>query len=425
MHTLYKVVSHLLIFYTECAILMSLGTFPTTFPKHFQKVRPADMANLTIKDIARISGCSVSTISRVINDRPDVRPETKEHVLKVMREAGFVPNTNARQLKIQQSRSLVFVVKGTRNIFFSDFLVQLQRAATLYGYNGIVSYLDENANEIDAAEKILREIKPKGIIFLGGSVANFQRGFDRINVPSVLTTLVTDELDFPNLSMVGVDDRAAAYTAVDYLIRQGHRKIAVLGGPVTSYPSLMRRQGAQQAMEDAGIVFNDKLYGLSNYDFESAYHAMNSLLARRAEFTALFAMSDVIAFGAIRALVSAGLRVPEDVHMGSLAFIAKQNPNNLVHICLNNEAHESVGGMPTGCVGLSYAKVAETVGYEFVYCVDTIEELKQVLNEIKGKRKLTFIEIKVAMESRADLGRPKETAAENKDNFMRYHGVKG
>mgnify|MGYP002706585051 CR=1 FL=1 len=66
-------------------------------------------------------------------------------------------------------------------------------------------------------------------------------------------------------------------------------------------------------MEDAGILFNDKLYGLSNYDFESAYHAMNSLLARRAEFTALFAMSDVIAFGAIRALVSAGLRVPEDV----------------------------------------------------------------------------------------------------------------
>ena len=116
---------------------------------------------MTIKDIARISGCSVSTISRVINDRPDVRPETKEHVLKVMREAGFTPNTNARQLKIQQSRSLVFVVKGTRNIFFSDFLVQLQRAATLYGYNGIVSYLDENANEIDAAEKILREIKPK------------------------------------------------------------------------------------------------------------------------------------------------------------------------------------------------------------------------------------------------------------------------
>ena len=273
---------------------------------------------MTIKDIARISGCSVSTISRVINDRPDVRPETKEHVLKVMREAGFTPNTNARQLKIQQSRSLVFVVKGTRNIFFSDFLVQLQRAATLYGYNGIVSYLDENANEIDAAEKILREIKPKGMIFLGGSVTNFQNGFANISVPSVLATLVSNELDFPNLSMVGVDDRAAAKAAVSHLIAQGHRKIAVLGGPATSFPSRMRRLGAQDAMEDAGLVFDDKLYGLCNYDFESAYHAMNSLLARRAEFTALFAMSDVIAFGAIRALVSAGLRVPEDVSVISI-----------------------------------------------------------------------------------------------------------
>ena len=269
------------------------------------------MPNMTIKDIARLSGCSVSTISRVINDRPDVRPETKEKVLQMMRESGFVPNTNARQLKIQQSRSLVFVVKGTRNLFFSDFLVQLQRAATLYGYSGIVSYLDENANEIDAAQKILREIKPKGMIFLGGSVANFQQGFANIAVPSVLT--VSDELDFPNLSMVGVDDRAAARTAVSHLIAQGHRKIAVLGGPATSYPSRMRRLGAQDAMEDAGLTFDDRLYGLSNYDFESAYHAMNSLLARRAEFTALFAMSDVIAFGAIRALVSAGFRVPEDV----------------------------------------------------------------------------------------------------------------
>ena len=268
---------------------------------------------MTIKDIARISGCSVSTISRVINDRPDVRPETKEHVLRVMREVGFVPNSNARQLKIQQSRSLVFIVKGTRNMFFADFLVQLQRAATLYGYNGVISYLDENANEIDAAEKILREIKPKGIIFLGGSVTNFQKGFANIGVPSVLATLVSDELDFPNLSMVGVDDRAAAHTAVSYLIEQGHRRIAMLGGPATSYPSKMRRLGAQQAMEDAGLPFDERLFALSKYDFESAYNAMNGLLARRAVFTALFAMSDVIAFGAIRALVSAGFRVPEDV----------------------------------------------------------------------------------------------------------------
>lgn len=114
----------------------------------------------------------------------------------------------------------------------------------------------------------------------------------------------------------------------------------------------------------------------------------------------------------------------ELMHMGSLAFIAKQNPTNLIHICLNNEAHESVGGMPTGCAGLSYARVAEVVGYEAVYCIDTMDELKQILHDIKTKKVLTFIEVRVSMKSRADLGRPKETAAENKENFMKYHGVK-
>ena len=268
---------------------------------------------MTIKDIARLSGCSVSTISRVINDRPDVRPETKEHVLQIMREVGFVPNTNARQLKIQQSRSVVFVVKGTQNMFFADFLVHLQQVVGLYGYSGIISYLDEDANEMEAAEKLLREIKPKGIIFLGGNVDNFCQSFDQITIPSVLATVVSEELSFPNLSMVGVDDRAAAYQAVTHLIAQGHRRICVIGGPPSSHPSKMRRLGAQQAMEDNGIVFDPQLYGLSSYNFESAYNTMNSLLARRARFTALFAMSDVIAIGAIRALASAGYRVPEDV----------------------------------------------------------------------------------------------------------------
>ena len=268
---------------------------------------------MTIKDIARLSGCSVSTISRVINDRPDVRPETKEHVLAIMRQVGFIPNSNARQLKIQQSRSVVFVVKGTHNMFFADLLVHLQQVVGMYGYSGIVSYLDEDADEVAAVEKVLREVKPKGIIFLGGNVEHFRQGFGAIPVPAVLATVVSPDLDFPNLSMVGVDDQAAAYQAVTSLIAQGHRRICVIGGPATSHPSRMRRLGAQQAMEDNGIVFDPRLYGLSSYDFESAYNTMNSLLARRAQFTAVFAMSDVIAIGVIRALASAGYKVPEDI----------------------------------------------------------------------------------------------------------------
>lgn len=111
------------------------------------------------------------------------------------------------------------------------------------------------------------------------------------------------------------------------------------------------------------------------------------------------------------------------MHMGSLAFIAKQKPDNLVHICLNNEAHESVGGMPTGSVGLRYAEVAKVCGYPAAYIVEDLQQLREVLGKLREEWQLTFVEIMVSMASRSDLGRPKETARQNKDDFMQYHGV--
>jgi phosphonopyruvate decarboxylase len=112
------------------------------------------------------------------------------------------------------------------------------------------------------------------------------------------------------------------------------------------------------------------------------------------------------------------------MHMGSLAFLAKEAPENLVHICINNEAHESVGGMPTGAAGISYAPIAQAAGYERVYHVDSMEALLEALDRIKEERRLTFLEVMVGMGSREDLGRPKESAVENKKNFMQYHEVK-
>lgn len=112
------------------------------------------------------------------------------------------------------------------------------------------------------------------------------------------------------------------------------------------------------------------------------------------------------------------------MHMGNLAFIAKQNPSNLVHICLNNQAHESVGGMPTGVAGLPYAKVAKACGYEKIYTINSLQELKDILLQVKADFKLTFIEINVKIQSRTDLGRPKESPKENMNNFMNYHGMR-
>lgn len=109
------------------------------------------------------------------------------------------------------------------------------------------------------------------------------------------------------------------------------------------------------------------------------------------------------------------------MHMGSLAFLGKQAPENMIHICLNNEAHESVGGMPTGAVGCSYAEIAKACGYQRAVTVDRLEDLDHVLKEWRRFQKFTFVEVKVSLDSREDLGRPRETARENKENFMRYH----
>lgn len=109
------------------------------------------------------------------------------------------------------------------------------------------------------------------------------------------------------------------------------------------------------------------------------------------------------------------------MHMGELAFLAKQKPQNMIHICLNNDAHESVGGMPTGVGGTDFYQIAKACGYSHAVCVDTLEALEEALEDAVQQKDTVFLEVKVKMESRANLGRPKESAKENRDGFMEYH----
>lgn len=108
------------------------------------------------------------------------------------------------------------------------------------------------------------------------------------------------------------------------------------------------------------------------------------------------------------------------MHMGSMAVIGTNPVNNLIHICLNNDAHESVGGMPTGAVGIKYSDIARSCGYSSVYFVCEDSEIDNKIDQIFRGNELTFLEIAVAVGSREDLGRPKETAEDNKQLFMEY-----
>ncbi len=270
--------------------------------------------NMTIKDIARESGYSVSTVSRVLNNHPDVSREAKDAIARVVEQHSFILNSTARLLKQQHSRNILIIVKGTMNLFFSKIVEKMQQMISSHGYNAVVHYLDEEGDEIRLASQLCRERKPLGLIFLGGSLENFQKGFAHIGPPTVLATTLTGKLNFKNLSSVSIDDIKAGSSAIDYLLDLGHRRIGIIGGSLKlSYISQQRFSGCQQSFSARGLTFDPDLYQKANFHFDSAYNAAKSLLSRQPDLTALFCMSDVMAIGAIRAITDLKLKVPDDV----------------------------------------------------------------------------------------------------------------
>lgn len=269
---------------------------------------------MTIKDIARMSGCSVATVSRVLNGRPDVSEETRSRVLAVVKDQDFQPNSNAKHLKRQSGTSIAIIVNGIMNMLFADLVEQLQTLLHDAGQDTSVYYLDEDDNEVAFAYRLCRERQPRGIIFLGGSTELFQEGFAPISVPCVLLTNDGRELGFDNLSSFTTDDGAAAEQAIEFLVSRGHRSIGLLGGNwACSQISMRRLVGCKNACQRLDIPFDDRQCEPCRYSLPDAYAATRRLLERCPDLTAIFAVSDVMALGAIRALQDMGKRVPDDI----------------------------------------------------------------------------------------------------------------
>lgn len=270
---------------------------------------------MTIKDLAAKTGYSVGTISRVLNNQSHVSDQAREIILRAAQESGFHLNANAKQLKQQHSNSILVICKGRSNELFDTMLVTLQSQAAQSGFPLIVDYIDESENVVRRAVRLCPEKKPLGVVFLGGNREEFLEDFGKITLPCVLVTGRAADLPFANLSSVSSDDTLAGKMAIDHLVALGHRNIAVLGGN-RSYSDItqQRYEGCLQAFRQHGILFQEaRDYETARYTYADGYRAVNALLQRNAAFTALFAMSDVMAIGAIRALKDAGKRVPEDV----------------------------------------------------------------------------------------------------------------
>ena len=270
---------------------------------------------MTIKDLAAKTGYAVGTVSRALNNHPNVSEKARKAILEAAAECGFELNVNAKQLKQSHSNTILVIVKGTSNELFGEMLESIQTLIAATRYALVVDYLDEDLNEVIRAVQLCREKKPLGLLFLGGNPQNFAADFDKIDIPSVVVTNDASALHFDNLSSVSTDDLEAGRCAIHTLADLGHRRIAVIGGDrETSETSRLRFEGCKMAFAQRGIEFDDaRDYQGVRYSAQDGYKATKALLSAGSEFTAIFAIADVMAIGAIRALWESGKRVPEDV----------------------------------------------------------------------------------------------------------------
>ncbi len=270
---------------------------------------------MTIKDIAKESGYAVGTVSRVLNNHPDVSEQARRRILAVVEKNGYIQNTNAKNLKQMVNRSILVLVKGTRNELFAALVEKLQGLLNNSPYTLLADYFDEDTDEVLRAIALCAEKKPQGILFLGGNADNFRQSFGRIALPAVLVTSPAEGLEFPNLSSVTTDDFEASVQAVQVLLAHGHRHIAIIGGrPSFSDVSGERFAGGRAAFAQSGLPAENLVeYGEARFCYEEGYQAMQHVLAEHPEITAAYAIADVVAIGAMRAARDAGRTVGKDL----------------------------------------------------------------------------------------------------------------
>ena len=274
----------------------------------------------TIRDVARYCKVGVSTVSRAINDDPEIAPATRERVLQAVRELHYVPNNSARNLKMTESRTVALLVRGIDNYFYQGMYDPIQRDLKKAGYDFIIHAVDETADVGQEASALIKEKRLCGMIILGGSIDKSARDLSSINVPFVLCTVAMPYgRSMPEFTTVGIDDEQASYSITEYLIKNGHSRIAFLGGRRSDRAvGAQRLEGYKKACRELGLPLEESLIffmhdDIPEFSVENGYAMMRDVLASGVEFTAAYVISDLMAVGAYKALFEAGIRIPEDI----------------------------------------------------------------------------------------------------------------
>lgn len=274
----------------------------------------------TIKDIARICGVAVSTVSRAINNHPDINEETKNQIMQAIKEYNYIPNNSARNLKRSESNTIAVLIKGISNPFFNNMLKVFENEIQKRKYSFLLHRVEEYEDEIDLALLLEKEKRLKGIVFLGGYFSHSEDKLNKLRVPFILSTGgIGEQINKEHYSYVTVDDFQESYKMVNYLCKLGHKRIAVIAAPSDDMNiGKLRLDGYRKALEDNGIsfdqglVFSGKDSGTEAFSMKYGYEVTKELIRAGTDCTAIYAVSDSMAVGTCKAIFESGKSVPEN-----------------------------------------------------------------------------------------------------------------
>ncbi|MFD0671857.1 catabolite control protein A [Cohnella sp. GCM10027633] len=272
---------------------------------------------VTIYDVAREAGVSMATVSRVVNNNPNVKPQTRKKVYEAIERLGYRPNAVARGLASKKTTTVGVVIPDIANAIFAEVARGIEDIANMYHYNIILCNADKRKDKEIRVINTLLEKQVDGLLFMGGAVTDDHvQAFKTSNVPIVLCATTDEKGVIPS---VDIDHEAAAFDAVNRLIAEGHRSIAMISGtlqdPANGYA---RYQGYKRALDQAGIAYREDYVRVGNYRYESGIDATQYFLGLSDRPTAIFAATDEMAIGAIHCIQDSGLSVPEDVSVISV-----------------------------------------------------------------------------------------------------------
>lgn len=280
------------------------------------------MAEITIKDIAKKCGVGVSTVSRAINNHPDINAETRQKIMDVIKETGFIPNNSARNLKRQDAKCIALLVKGIANPFFSNMIQIIEEETQRNKYALVLRHVEAYEDEVDVALELIKEKRLRGIIFLGGAFYHTEEKLEKLTVPFVFSTIgikASEVVGNKGYSNIAVDDRIESKKMTDYLLDLGHRKIAIITeGSEEPSVGQLRLEGYEDAFKERNLAIDSNLVcyvkeDIEHYSMENGYLTTKKLLTSGVEVTAVYATADLLAIGACRAILEAGKRIPEDI----------------------------------------------------------------------------------------------------------------